>query len=63
MFTERLGAIGVAYEATGTIGTREPAYPSLPQGGSIGQPPACQLSSAAPAPFFLGRDGGAARGM
>ena len=29
--------------------TREPAYP-LPQGGSIGQPPAYLLSSAASAP-------------
>jgi hypothetical protein len=27
--------------------------PSLPQGGSIGQPPAYLLSSAAPAPFSL----------
>jgi hypothetical protein len=47
-----------AFEVTGTIGTREPAYPSLPQGESIGQPPACQLPSAALAPSFLGRDGG-----
>lgn len=32
--------------------------PTLPQGESIGQPPACRLPSAAPAPSFLGRDGG-----
>jgi hypothetical protein len=42
-----------ALEVAGTIGTREPAYPSLPQGESIGQPPACQLPSAAPAPSFF----------
>lgn len=34
--------------------------PSPP--GCIGQPPACQLSSAASAPSFLVRDGGAVRG-
>jgi hypothetical protein len=42
-----------AFEATGTIWDEGVGIPSLPQGGSIGQPPAYLLSSAAPAPFSL----------